>query len=151
MEADGKIVPRSMAYTHDGKLPSIPDKLSTILEECRREVTPRRAHVSSKTDNLPGIKGNVEPLQIESANSSGLAVEKNDETRPSRYRRINGTSRRIISTRWCAAAFQISSTGRATKLLHGDARCYIRQINGKIDGYHNGNDRAGLNYSATRF
>lgn len=83
MEADGKIVPRSMAYTHDGKLPSIPDKLSTILEECRREVTPRRAHVSSKTDNLPGIKGNVEPLQIESANSSGLAVEKNDETRPS--------------------------------------------------------------------
>jgi len=52
-EAERKIVPRSMAYTYDGKLPPIPDKLSTILEECRGEVTPRRAFVSSKTDNLP--------------------------------------------------------------------------------------------------
>jgi len=52
-EADRKIVARWMAYTYDGKLPPIPDKLSTILEECRGEVTPRRAFVSSKTDNLP--------------------------------------------------------------------------------------------------
>lgn len=52
----------SIAYTYEGKLPPILDKLSTILEECRREVTPRRAFVSSKTDNLPGIKGNCAPV-----------------------------------------------------------------------------------------
>lgn len=59
---NGKIAPRSIAYTYEGKLPPILDKLSTILEECRREVTPRRAFVSSKTDNLPGIKGNCAPV-----------------------------------------------------------------------------------------
>lgn len=142
-----------MAYTHDGKLPSIPDKLSTILEECRREVTPRRAHVSSKTDNLPGIKGNVEPLQIESASSSGL-VWRRKTTRCDhpRHRRINGISRRIVSPRSPPSKFRqlTRARARARKLLHGDARCYIRQINGEIDGYRNDNDRVGLNYSATR-
>lgn len=58
-DENGKIVLRSTACTHDGKLPPILDKLSTILEECRREVTPRRAFVSGKTDNLPGIKGEL--------------------------------------------------------------------------------------------
>jgi len=90
---DGKIASRLIAYTYDGKLPPILDKLSTILEECRREVTRHVARSSRAKPTIcralkakpcrsiavPSPRCNVEPLHIESASSSGLEGEKKDD------------------------------------------------------------------------
>ena len=55
-----RIVPRSIAYTYDGKLPPILDKLSTILEECRREVTTRSYR--AKPTICQALKANCTPV-----------------------------------------------------------------------------------------
>lgn len=79
-----------------------------------------------------------------------------------RHRWINGTSltslaglSEIISEMACRRLPNFVSSNARTharargSYYDGDARCYIRQINGEIDGYRN-DDRTGLNYSATR-